>query len=103
MILWMRRYRNDSDLLRLRPVEPEYSVCCRCRLFGIGFKDFFSMRPLQTCEFMGHQTWMPRVFRQELYGFRDGFVSLRKTFVRLEFSEFLSCLVSDEDLKQCTS
>jgi len=94
MILWMRRYCNDRNLLRLRAVAPEYSVCCRRRLFGIGLKDFFSMRPFQTREFMGHQTWMPRVFRQELCGFRDGFVSLRKTLVCLELSELPSCLVS---------
>ena len=51
-------YCNDRDLVFIRPIVPENSICSRSGLFGIGFKDFFSLRSNKAGEFVGFKAFM---------------------------------------------
>ena len=74
--LRMGRNGNEGDLVLLWTVIPKDSVGGRRGLFGVGLKNLLSARPFQTGEFMGLQTGMPWISRQETDRFGNGVVAL---------------------------
>jgi hypothetical protein len=82
--LWVRRDGDYGDLVFFGTIVPEYSVCCRRGLLGIGLEDFFTFRPFEARKFMGPQTGMPGIVRKGLKSFLYGLVPFGKPFIDLE-------------------
>ncbi len=57
--LRVRCYRNDSNLIFIRAVVPEYSISSRCSLFCVGLENLFAFRTFERGKFMGSEAGMP--------------------------------------------